>query len=280
MTASWSGSTRSWTSPPNTGTACFSCSSTTAGAPTARIGPQPEPLPGVHNSRWLQSPTREVKRRWSRADRERLEGYATGIVRALMDHPAVLGWDLFNEPGAGHSNDLFQEEAGGTPVRDDTILPSAERLLHAAFAWVRSVDPPQPLTASVWRDDPDLVDLNRYQAASSDVLSLHHYGPVEAIDGVVRLARGGAQGHEPFRDSAGRPLLCTEYMQRTGGNTFAQNLPELKRGASVRSTGASSTVGRRRSSPGTARRTRPSRSPGTTRCCTATARRTTMRRRG
>ncbi len=88
-------------------------------------------------------------------------------------------------------------------------------LLQATFKWGREVNPSQPLSAGVWRKD--LVNLNNYQLANSDVITYHNYSdPAE---------------HKQWIDSSrtyGRPLICTEYMARTRGSRFDNIMPLLK----------------------------------------------------
>jgi hypothetical protein len=60
-------------------------------------GPQSAPIPGVHNSRWLQSPTAKVTidpGQWPR-----LEDYVSSVIERFGDDERVLLWDLYNEPG-------------------------------------------------------------------------------------------------------------------------------------------------------------------------------------
>src|SRR5262245_25089190 len=49
--------------------------------PNPALGPQPAPIPGVHNSGWVQSPSATVvndQHQWPR-----LENYVTGLIRAF-----------------------------------------------------------------------------------------------------------------------------------------------------------------------------------------------------
>ncbi|MBW1879203.1 MAG: hypothetical protein JRJ84_12645, partial [Deltaproteobacteria bacterium] len=65
--------------------------------PDPTSGQQPEPVPGVHNSRWAQSPGTRIVRdrtRWGR-----LEAYVKGVLGHFADDSRVVLWDLYNEPG-------------------------------------------------------------------------------------------------------------------------------------------------------------------------------------
>jgi hypothetical protein len=90
------------------------------------------------------------------------------------------------------------------------------------YDWARSARPTQPLTSGVWSgdwsSDDSLTSLERFQLTRSDVLSFHCYGdPKKLTANIAALSRYG------------RPLLCTEYMARPAGSTFAGCLPILKR---------------------------------------------------
>jgi hypothetical protein len=88
-------------------------------------------------------------------------------------------------------------------------------LLKDVFEWGREVNPSQPLSVGVW--NKDLVDLNVYQLANSDVITYHNY-----MDPAT---------HKQWIDSLrtyGRPLICTEYMARTRGSLFKDIMPMLK----------------------------------------------------
>ena len=57
---------------------------------------QPEPIPHIHNSGWVQSPGVEILTNIDRHDE--LEGYVKGIVSNFKDDERILCWDLYNEP--------------------------------------------------------------------------------------------------------------------------------------------------------------------------------------
>lgn len=157
-----------------------------------QLGPQPDPIPGVHNSRWMASPGRD--RVLDSSTWAGLEKYVRSVVRAFGKDERVLGWDVYNEPGNSGLG--------------DKSLP----LLRAAAAWVRSEDPIQPLTVGLWANFSD--DMHREFAALSDIVSFHCYEPPD----VFRAKMGQVL-------QLGRPVLCTEFLRRQGGNTFPSLLP-------------------------------------------------------
>ena len=174
--------------------------------PDPRPGPQGSPVPGVHNSRWVQSPgaaTIAAHDSWGR-----LEDYLTAVIGALRTDERVLAWDVYNEPG----NTGYGERS----------LP----LLEAAFRWARAAQPMQPLTSGPWTVDaltggwampPAITDV---QLRSSDVISFHSYA---APDVTERMIVALEAEHES------RPILCTEYLGRPLGSRFEDLLPLFKR---------------------------------------------------
>lgn len=181
--------------------------------PYPKLGLQRPPIPGVHNSGWVQSPG--AKALMDPAQYERLHAYTTGIVKAFANDQRILGWDVWNEP-------------------DNTNVPAYSRyepknkveLVHAllpqVFAWAREAHPVQPLTSGVWEGDwastEKMSPTGRIQIQESDVITFHNYGWPEDFEAHVKLLQ---QYH--------RPLLCTEYMARGAGSTFDTVLPIAKK---------------------------------------------------
>lgn len=180
--------------------------------PYPKLGPQEEPVPGVHNSRWVQSPHIDLQKNPARY--EELKPYVTAILTRFKDDKRVLGWDLLNEPG----NPVLQYNEGWS--REDKENAHLI-LLGILFAWAREVNPSQPLTAGVWvdvgrRTDP-VHPLDKMMLEQSDVISFHTYAPLP-----------GARTAVKWLQQSDRPLLCTEYMARGSGSTFETILPYFK----------------------------------------------------
>ena len=178
--------------------------------PSPRLGPQAEPTPALHNSRWVESPGLDALTRYEDDDalRVRLEAYVTGLIGAFADDARVLLWDLYNEPG-GHPSPVAE------PV-GAACLP----LLRDAFVWARSAAPSQPLTSGVWRNPfkppPEVIEA--LQIAQSDILSFHHYGSLSDLEALV----------EDLRAKSARPVLCTEYLARNLHSRFETHLPYFR----------------------------------------------------
>ncbi len=180
--------------------------------PYPKLGPQHPPIPGVHNSGWVQSPGAvELK---DPAAEPRLQAYVQGIVGHFRNDPRVLAWDIWNEPDNG--------SGGYQKVELPNKVAYVDRLLPKAFAWARSQHPTQPLTSGVWKDnwaDPKLESpTTRIQLAESDILTFHNYEWSEAFQARIRELQ-----------AYGRPILCTEHMARNVGSTFEGDLPIAKR---------------------------------------------------
>ena len=176
-----------------------------------RLGPQHPPIPGIHNSGWVQSPGKE--RLLNQADEQKLKTYVIGVVGAFAKDDRILGWDVWNEPDNG-GGDI----ANDVPAK----VKRVNELLPKAFLWARSVYPTQPLTSGVWMGDwtdpAKESETTRIQLAESDIISFHNYSwPEEFEQRIKELQR------------LQRPILCTEYMARGAGSTFDGSLPIAKR---------------------------------------------------
>ena len=163
----------------------------------AQLGYQPEPIPGVHNSQWVQSPN--SKAAVDPAQWQRLEDYMSGILDRFADDERVLMWDVYNEPG------------------NEGLITNALPLLDASFRWARSIGVDQPLTSGIWEITSSFHELNRFQLLASDIITFHHYGDVSHLQWLISCLR-----------LLGRPMMCTEYMARHLGSTFRSHLPAFQ----------------------------------------------------
>jgi Cellulase (glycosyl hydrolase family 5) len=179
--------------------------------PNPRLGPQHPPIPGVHNSGWVQSPGKA--RLLDRSVEPQLKAYVQGVVRAFGRDERVLAWDVWNEP---------DNEGRDDPADVPAKVKRVNELLPKVFAWAREADPQQPLTSGVWRGnwtDPQLEsETTKTQLRESDVISFHDYRWPEQFEARIESLR-----------SLHRPIICTEYMARSIGSTFDTILPIAKR---------------------------------------------------
>ena len=181
--------------------------------PDPHVGKQADPVPGRHNSRWLQSPGAFPLTHAS--EYARLERYVTDTVSHYSHDARVIAWDVMNEPDNTNATSYGSRE----PLNKTAF---AYRLMLSAFGWAREVNPDQPLTAGVWHNDWSqdavLFDFEKFQLTASDVVTFHSYDPPSQMSARIASLR-----------RFGRPLICTEYMARPRGSTFQSIMPLLKK---------------------------------------------------
>ena len=221
--------------------------------PEPKLGKQPEPIPNVHNSGWVQSPGAKLLR--DTLSYEKLESYVKGIVKHFSDDSRVLVWDLYNEPGQlGIASHQISKDRAIKLYKDigieinDKNYPSYDldkidnktdkqkftlKLLKKTVEWIRSVKPSQPITTGIyewgadWDNFEELSNLSKFILSSSDIISFHDYGnKSSAMSRINQLS------------SYNRPIMCTEYLSRDNntsgwgddpGNTLYQFLPLFKK---------------------------------------------------
>ena len=177
--------------------------------PDPKLGPQHPPIPGVHNSGWMQSPGRRALS--DPNEYPRLKTYVQGVVGKFANDPRVLAWDVWNEP----DND-------NKPAYEKVELPNkadyVNKLLPQVFEWAREMHPIQPLTSGVWRGDYSSLDkaipTAKIQLEESDIITFHSYDWPETFEERINWLR-----------AYHRPVICTEYMARPAGSTFDTVLP-------------------------------------------------------
>lgn len=161
-----------------------------------KIGKQPAPKPGTHNSGWVQDPGDPNSK--DSANFPALEKYVKDVMTHFQADKRILLWDLYNEPG------------------NSGKLTTSFPLLKSVFIWARAVNPEQPISAGLWAWDYN--ELNAFQALNSDIITYHDYEEPQWHQRVIGMLR-----------SHGRPMICTEYMARTKGSRFENVMPNLKK---------------------------------------------------
>jgi Cellulase (glycosyl hydrolase family 5) len=181
--------------------------------PRPQLGKQRVPKPHVHNSGWVQAPGADLLKDESRWNAE-LRPYIVGVLTHFRDDKRVLIWDLMNEP----DNDNRSYKSTELPDKSARAL----KLLREEWKWARSVNPSQPLTSGVWKgkwtSDSTLTEMEDFQLKNSDVITFHSYDRPEVTQARIDSLR-----------RYNRPVICTEYMARPLGSTFASILPLLKK---------------------------------------------------
>ncbi len=182
--------------------------------PDPHLGKQPDPVPHVHNSGWVQSPGADILSDTTKYGP--LKDYLQGVMSHFKNDNRVLLWDLFNEPdndnGGRFSDDLSPEEK----------YKYAFILLKDAFQWAREVNPSQPLTVAPWHrdwtDSAAMDPMDQFMFNHSDVISFHCYDS-------LNIAKRKVNTLQRYN----RPLICSEYMARPNGSTFETILPYFKK---------------------------------------------------
>ena len=183
-------------------------------------GKQPDPVIGAHNHRWLNSPGQKAA--VDPSQEKRLKTYVQDVVDSFSQDKRVLLWDVYNELG-----NIFLLTLGKplyvkiprlildfTRYRFFNHIPTRQ-LFRKTVSWIREIDPSQPITAGVYLDHPKL---NRELLTASDVVSFHNYEDSRSLEKQIEDLK-----------THGRPLLCTEYLNRLDGSLLETFLPVFKR---------------------------------------------------
>ncbi|MDX2005493.1 MAG: hypothetical protein SFU83_09480 [Meiothermus sp.] len=157
------------------------------------LGKQREPIPGMILPSWTPCPGRFLGS--DPAERPGLRSYVQDFVGTYGRDSRVVIWDLFNEP--------LDAVGVGTP-----------EFLQQVFGWAREIEPAQPLTVCIYNA---FAAGNQVILENSDIISFHGYLQTPQLE--ARIA--WLQGH-------GRPVICTEWMARTLGGSYQEQLPVFK----------------------------------------------------
>ena len=155
------------------------------------LGKQPEPFEGWYAWAWSPSPGHTMV--IDTTTYPRLEKYIKDVIGTFKNDPAVLAWDMYNEP----TNSGLGKKS----------LP----LVRSVFKWGREINPSQPLTIAVWNNNQEL---NNIIYANSDIITFHNYGTREAVEKMIQTLKQQA-----------RPMICSEWLNRPRGSTVEGVLP-------------------------------------------------------
>ena len=183
-----------------------------------RYGPQPDPLPGVHNSRAVASPGRALV--MNRSAWPDIETYVRDIVRTFRTDKRVLFWDLYNEPGnrMEFGPDTYSEF-------DDALLSHSQALMAACFDWARVETPEQPMTVGAWLTPlPTSMELPYQNMIDQQALSLSDLVTFHAYSDSARTSQ-----FVDYLATHDRPMACTEWMARSVDSRIVDQLSMLKR---------------------------------------------------
>lgn len=186
--------------------------------PNPKLGPQPLPVRAWHNSGWVNCPARPVALRYAKGkataeEIAQLKGYVQETIRRFADDERVLYWELYNEPGrgTGENGDMASTKKVKSKIGD-----RSKKLVQDSWVWAREVAPSQPITSTTQGSVGVMnIAINR---ANSDLHSIHGYTLPEKFEQTIL---------DYLKD--GRPVIMTEWLARTRGNTVQEILPIMKR---------------------------------------------------
>ena len=181
--------------------------------PFPKLGPQQPPIPGVHNSRWVQAPGAAILQ--DPGQYAGLQAYVQDIVGSFANDPRILFWDIWNEPDNLNGAPYRAQEPANKVALVSGLLPNA-------FLWARSMSPSQPLTSAVWggeRSSPITFNpIQNLQLANSDIVTFHHYSFADDFEARIEFLR-----------QYNRPIVCTEWLARDAGSLFDTCLVSARR---------------------------------------------------
>ncbi|MGI6242960.1 MAG: cellulase family glycosylhydrolase [Prevotella sp.] len=158
------------------------------------VGKQPEPLPGWYAWAWSPSPGYSMV--VDERTHGKLEKYVKDVMGHFKDDPRIFVWDLYNEP-------------------TNTTMPKRSwPLLRKVFVWARTVNPSQPITSGMWNGNKELED---FLSSHSDIITFHCYANKAETEKAIKKFT-----------AMGRPVICTEWMNRVVHSTIPDILPMLK----------------------------------------------------
>ncbi|MDO5581862.1 MAG: cellulase family glycosylhydrolase [Planctomycetia bacterium] len=170
---------------------------TNGGTEPSAMGPQPAPVPGLHNGGWRQTPgvsaVMNQPEKWGT-----MESYVKDTISTFAEDSRILFWDIFNEPS---NNKAVKDIAG---------------FVRLAFSWARQIAPPQPLTSAFLTYKLDR--LNAFLAENCDFMSFHNYGGVKSLQSAFDQMK-----------VLGRPIVCKEWLARHLKSTIQDCLPFFKK---------------------------------------------------
>lgn len=157
------------------------------------LGKQDYPIKGVHNSGWTPSPGFRIAD--DKNERPFLKEYVSEIIESYKKDRRILLWDLYNEPGNSNRNEKCLS------------------LLEDSFNWARLCEADQPLTAGIWA----FRDFDMECAGLSDIITFHDY---------TALPNTKKRVEELL--IYGKPMICTEWMNRIADNRIDTHLSYYK----------------------------------------------------
>ncbi len=128
------------------------------------------------------------------------------VIPALAEHPALIMWDIKNEP---------DRDIGANGVSEQLMYAWLGEMAHE----VRELDEATPLTVGWSTPQAALA-----APVQTDVVSYHYYGPTKELPALGRAVR---------QHAGGRPVLLTEYGLPTWNSIFPGGHTEAEQAAYV-----------------------------------------------
>ena len=170
--------------------------------PNPKLGPQHPPIPGVHNSGWVQSPGSAGLA--DTANYPKLKVYVQGVIRAFAkDDRASAGISGTSRTTANRAS---------SSARSTALLAAGLRL-GARGGPVAAARPRACGTTKTGRRQ-QLNAVEKVQIDQSDFITFHVYDWPEVFEHRIKQL-------QPY----GRPIVVTEYLARGAGSTFDTSLP-------------------------------------------------------
>lgn len=155
------------------------------------LGKQPDPVEGWYAWAWSPSPGHSMVT--DSSTYFRLEKYVRDMIGNFRNDPAILAWDLYNEP----TNSGLENKS----------LP----LVRKVFQWAREMNPSQPVTIAYFGN---IQALNDIIFANSDVITFHCYSNKDELAKLILKLK-----------EYKRPVICSEWLNRPLGSTVESVLP-------------------------------------------------------
>ena len=157
---------------------------------------------GYHQGRFPLSEEQLAKKPYHYLEREGLRELFCEMVNEIVtkyrEDDRILFWDIYNEPGIALGRDA-------TPI------------VEKVFELVRACDPIQPVTADIWRGvikNGVAFEEERRAVELSDFVNFHCYSTLEKVCLTIDELK-----------KYGRPLVCTEWMNRINHNNVNDVYP-------------------------------------------------------
>jgi hypothetical protein len=132
-----------------------------------------------------------------------LKSYVQDMVGEFRNDDRIAMWDVLNEPDPSNEIDL--------------------RLARQMILWAREVNPQQPLTTSILWTGPEP---NAAQIALEQLTDVHNF---HIYDGSTNRMGKMEAMIRCLKNISNRPLVCTECLSRTQGDTFGRILPTFSK---------------------------------------------------